>query len=405
MRGENLIKDVIIIGGGPAGLMAANQLKGTDFLLLEKNEQVGKKLMLTGGKRCNITNVLSKEAFMASLNSKKSKFLYKALTQFGREDIIGFFRDRALNLKLEQDFKFFPETEKSRDVLNSLLRDIEPGRIHYNQAVREIHKEDYYVIKTKTDTYYTKNLILCVGSNAYPSTGSSGDILKLLEPFNVGFKQFSPAEAPIYLKNNEVYKDLQGISLSTELKMSTRKQTFKGDVIFTHFGLSGPLILHISELIDEDLAKGPVSLSFSLTTLDFDKVLNETVAKNSSVLALLESLVQKRLAKYVLDALQIENVRLKELSSKKLNAIKDRILKFTVEVSHVEVKEKSFVNAGGILLEEINPNTMALKNHDGLYIAGESMDLAGPIGGFNITIALSTGHLAGQSVKQKLKGA
>ena len=398
-----LVYDCIVVGGGPAGLMAANQLKNLSYLLLEKNERVGKKLMLTGGKRCNVTNVLSKEAFMSSLNSTKSKFLYKALSSFGKEDILSFFKERGLNLKLEQNFKFFPETEKSKDVLSCLIRDIDLDRIRFNQAVKTIRSmNDFYEIETKTDKFLSKNVILCMGSNAYPTTGSSGDMIRLSEAFEIKYKPFSPAEAPIYLEDIVKYKDLQGVSLSTTLRMNTRKKVFEGDLIFTHFGLSGPLILHISELIDEDLSQSPVTLSFSLIEKDFDTKWLEATADNLRLYPFIESLTQKRLAKFIVEETNIENKRLKELSKKDIHKLKEALTNFTVSVLKVEDKEKSFVNAGGVLLDELNPNTMELKKVPGLYVCGESIDLAGPIGGFNITIAMSTGHLAGEAVHRKM---
>jgi len=407
-----MIYDAIIIGGGPAGLMASNVLENNhiNYLLLEKNERVGKKLLISGGKRCNVTNNLTIENFIGSLNFKHRKFLYHALKCFGSNEIIEFFRGHQLNLVLEENLKYFPETQMSSSVLDSLLEDIKPQHIKLHSSVKKIQLEkNIYTIHTADETYQAKNLIIATGSNSYPTTGSSGDGIVLIKPFNIDSIPFTPAETHVFSKEvTEHYKDLQGVSLKNiKLKIIGTNKTYTGGLIFTHFGLSGPSVMHASEDIYQLLLEGKVSLSFQLVSQTREQLIhlfNDSQHMRTSLLSLLETLTTKRLAKKVCDLSNVENKNISELSKKDLNKVIEYLTNFTIEIDSVQTRDLSFVNAGGILTTELNPKTMESKKVEGLYFAGETVDLHGPIGGFNITIALSTGHLCATSILNKLKG-
>lgn len=399
-----MLYDCIVIGGGPAGLMACNQLeKHLNYILLEKNDKVGKKLLLTGGKRCNITNNLSVKDFIESLNVSHKKFLYPALTQFGPKDVIQFFNSRGLELELEQNFKYFPKTGKSSSVLEALLKGMDEKRIHYNEPVRKIFKQETsFLIETDKETYLTKQVIIAVGSNAYPSMGSSGDALLFAKHLGVLYKPFTPAET--YLFSNKVKTedlDLQGVAITTQVRINQDKKTHPGDVLFTHFGVSGPLILHISEIVYDRLEKEPVTLFIELTEQDPIFEFNQKRTTKDMVLSVLESMTSKRLAKKVLDVSGIPNKRVSDMKKTEIETLNRLLKAFEIPIDRVEVKEKAFVNAGGILVDELNPKTMECIAHPGLYFVGESTDLQGPIGGFNITIALSTGRLAANHIVSK----
>jgi len=405
-----MIYDVIVIGGGPAGLMACNilQLNQINYLLLEKNEKLGKKLLISGGKRCNVTNNLSIEEFITSLTFKHKRFLYTALSDFGPKDIIKFFNDRGLTLVLEDNLKYFPETQKSSSVLEALVQGIDLKRIHYGSFVKEIIKnETGFELKTIHHVYQTKRVIIATGSSSYPSTGSNGDGLLFAKKFDIQYVDFTPAETHVYSKYvSEKLADLQGVSLNTEVRINNTKISAQGGLLFTHFGLSGPAILHTSEDIHKEVVKGSASVSFSLTELNKDDAIiafQKAKEQNTHVLKYLEEMTTKRLAKKILDIAQIDNKRIQEISKKDLQIIQDLLLNFTVGIDRVETVDKAFVNAGGILTSELNPKTMGSKKVDGMYFIGETVDLHGPIGGYNITIALSTGYKCSMSIVEEMR--
>jgi predicted Rossmann fold flavoprotein len=399
-----MILDCIVIGGGPAGLMACNQLEGhKNYILLEKNDKVGKKLLLTGGKRCNITNNLPVRDFIESLHMPHKRFLYPSLTQFGPKDVIQFFDLRGLELDLEQNFKYFPKTGKSQSVLDALLKGIKTERIHYKEPAKKISKQqDLYLVETDLDTYLSKNVIIAVGSNAYPTMGSSGDALVFAKYLEIPYKPYTPAET--YLFSDKVKQqdlDLQGVAITTKIRINQDKKTHDGDILFTHFGVSGPIILHISELIYDRLLKEKVTLYITLTEVEPIPVFNQARTTKDTILTTLETMTSKRLAKKVLDVSGIENKRVSDMKKTEIERLNQLLTAFPIPIDGVEVKEKAFVNAGGIDVKAMNPQTMETIQSPGLYFIGESTDLQGPIGGFNITIALSTGRLAAKHIVSK----
>lgn len=405
-----MIYDVIVIGGGPAGLMACNIFENEkiNYLLLEKNDALGRKLLLSGGKRCNVTNNLSPNNFISELNFKHRKFLYPALESFGSNQILSFFKAEGLNLVLEENFKYFPETKKSQSVLGILTTKLNREKIILNSKVIQIEKkENFFIIHAKDKIYSAKNAVIATGSNSYPSTGSSGDGLIFAKELNISFVPFTPAETSVF--SNEVAEklsDLQGVTIEdTTVKINGIKKKYKGNVLFTHFGLSGPAILHASEDIYKELQNGKVYISFPLTNKSEDFIKKEfEKARNTNILVLkiLESLTTKKLSQKILKLSGNDNKNVNEISKKDISKIIISLTNFTIEIDRVQTKELAFVNAGGILTTELDPKTMEAKFHKNLYFIGETVDLHGPIGGFNITIALSTGFICAQNIIEKI---
>jgi len=404
-----MIYDAIIIGGGPAGLMAANQFEkeNINYLLLEKNEKCGKKLLLTGGKRCNVTNHLPIKDFIDTLTYKHKRFLYPALKRFGRDEVISFFKIRNLDFVLENNFKYFPKTEKSLSVLEALTQDLNQAHIRYHQSVKEIHKQNnHYQLITKDSTYLAKHVIIATGSNSFPSTGSSGDGLVFAKHLGINYFDFTPAETHVYsnqIKQN--FKSLQGISLSKVIvKVKQLKTTYQGDLLFTHFGLSGPVIMHLAEFIDQDIRENKTSiLEIPFIDLNQDKLFEILQSQNHKLLhKVLETYTTKRIVEVLLNHLNIESKKIIEIKKKDLHLICEAFTAFEVTIDKVEDKEKSYVNKGGIDTKALDPQSMEVKNNKGLYFIGEVTDLHGPIGGYNITIALSTGYLASTDIISKL---
>jgi len=404
-----MIYDALIIGGGPAGLMAANMLEKNkiNYLLLEKNERVGKKILLTGGKRCNVTNNLSVVEFINELNLKDKRFLYHALNAFGPKDILRFFKDRGLNLILENNFKYFPETHKSQSVVDALLQEVDAKRIRFASAVKKVSQVDgLFHIETLHETYTAKQVLISTGSKAYPSVGSSGDGLVFAEKFGIPVIPFTPAETYVY--SDEVkakHLDLQGVVVkNTTLKILNTKKQFQGDLLFTHFGLSGPIILQASEDIYDAIEAGHKEISISFTDQTKDQIsaqLKDFRVKTS--MQFLEFFASKKIALKILESTLVRPIKLAELSGKEVEALIDNLTQFKIRLDRVESIDKAFVNRGGVDTKALDPKTMHSRFIKGLYFAGELTNLHGPIGGFNITIALSTGRLAALSVVESLK--
>jgi len=398
--------DVIIVGAGTAGLMAAAQLANynIDYLVLEKNEKAGKKLLITGNKRCNIANNLSVEDFVEALTLKNKKFLYSALYQFGKDEIFKFFRERGLEFILENNFKYFPETNKSSSVLDALMKSIENGKIAYNSAVKSIdYQDDDYILKTVDKTYKAKNVIIATGSASFPSTGSSGDGVKFAESLGVKSIPFTPAETHIFSKDiSQNFSTLQGIALKNiDVCIQNTKIKYSGDLLFTHFGLSGPVIYHMSEFVFEEHKKGNNILSVNLCNYSETDLREYFINSRNEGLTLRKALNQlfpKRLTECIISKCSVEKVKLNEIGKKEMNKLINFIISFPVVVDNVETREKSYVNKGGVLAKELNPKTMESKKRKGLYFIGETVDIHGPIGGFNITIAFATAYIAVQSI-------
>ncbi|PAT01892.1 hypothetical protein CI105_03275 [Candidatus Izimaplasma bacterium ZiA1] len=404
-----MIYDVIIIGGGPSGLISANefQKESINYLLLEKNESVGKKLLITGGKRCNVTNNLDVKDFIDALTLKHKRFLYKSLNLFGPKEVISYFDDLGLSLQLENDFKYFPSTNKSSSVLEALLKNLDPKKIKVNEDVKKVSfEEGIYVVKTSNEKFMSKRLIIATGSMSYPMTGSNGDGIKLTKSFNLQSDKFTPAETSVYSSYvTKELSDLQGVSiLDTTLKINNTKHKTTGAIGFTHFGLSGPAVFHLSENIYLELQNNNNLISFNLTSKN-ETELNQMFlrSQNIYILKVLERLTIKRIAKKILDLLKLPNKKVVELSKKDINKIIKMLISFEVKVDKVETVEKAFVNRGGIKTSELNPNSFEVKKQPGLFIVGETVDLHGPIGGFNITIALSSGYSAAFTIISEIK--
>ena len=378
--------DTIIIGGGPAGMMAAisSSYYGNKTLLIEKNRRLGKKLAGTGGGRCNVTNNGTLDDLMAGIPGN-GRFLYSVFSQFDNHDIIQFFEDRGVALKVEDHGRVFPKTDKSKIIIDALAHSIQElgGEVLTNTEVVSVKKIDnLFHIKSATEEFVCEKLIVTTGGKAYPSTGSTGFGYDIARHFKIKVTELEAAESP--LLTDFPHKALQGISMD-DVSLTYQKHHITHDLLFTHFGLSGPAALRMSSFL-----KGGETITLDvlpkLSTEDLDAFLSEN--REKSLKNTLKMLLPERLASFLA---QTFPEKVKQLTPQQASALVKNLKAMPIKMSLA----KSFVTKGGIDLKEINPKTLESKHVPGLHFAGEVLDINAHTGGFNITVALCTGWVAG----------
>lgn len=382
--------DTIIIGGGPAGMMAAisSSYYGNKTLLIEKNRRLGKKLAGTGGGRCNVTNNGTLDDLMAGIPGN-GRFLYSVFSQFDNHDIIQFFEDRGVALKVEDHGRVFPKTDKSKIIIDALAHSIQElgGEVLTNTEVVSVKKIDnLFHIKSATEEFVCEKLIVTTGGKAYPSTGSTGFGYDIARHFKIKVTELEAAESP--LLTDFPHKALQGISLD-DVSLTYQKHHITHDLLFTHFGLSGPAALRMSSFL-KDGETITLDVLPKLSTEDLDAFLSEN--REKSLKNTLKMLLPERLASFLA---QTFPEKVKQLTPQQASALVKNLKAMPIKVTGKMSLAKSFVTKGGIDLKEINPKTLESKHVPGLHFAGEVLDINAHTGGFNITVALCTGWVAG----------
>ncbi len=400
-----------VIGGGPAGMIAAgfSAENNKKVVLIEKNERAGKKLLITGKGRCNITNAEENVRSFIEKFGKKGKFLYSALTAFGVQDIISFFEKRGLELKVERGMRVFPKSDSSRDVLQVLLDFLKQNNVEVllHSKVKKIEKKDNKITKiilSNAQEIIADNYILATGGLSYPTTGSSGDGYVWLKELGHTIINPKPARVSILVKEPWI-KELQGLSLKNvniSIFQGKKRDERFGEALFTDEGLSGPIILDMSRNIDDLLRDGPVELFIDFKpALDHNKLdlrILRDFKENSNkrFKNSLDALLPQKLIPVIINLSQIGPEKLvntitKEERRKIINLLKE----FKLNVNSIDGFERAVITSGGVDLKEIDPKSMKSKLVDNLYIIGELLDLDGPTGGFNLQVCWSTGYLAG----------
>ena len=412
---------VIVIGGGPAGMMAAITASenGNDVTLVEKMNSLGRKLLITGKGRCNITSSLNIEEFIKNTPGN-GRFLYSCYQQYTNKDIIEFLRKQGLEVKEERGNRIFPVTDKSQDVLKCFTKKLKENRVKilYNMQVQKIlvdeQKEKAIGILANNEEMYADKIILATGGKSYPLTGSTGDGYKMVEELGHSVTKIKPSLVPLETYQKSLCQDLQGLSLrNIEMKIldkSKNKMIYEdfGEMLFTHFGVSGPTILSSSahlvryKNIDEKLKNREIVLkidfkpALSTKKLD-DRILRDfTEFKNKQFKNSLEKLLPHKLINPIIKLSKIDpDKKVNEITKEERTRLVDLLKNFTIEIKGFRLIDEAIVTSGGIKISEINPKTMESKLVKNLYFAGEIIDVDSYTGGFNLQIAYSTGFVAG----------
>jgi len=420
------MSNVIIIGGGPAGMLAgiAAASKGDKVTIIEKMNSCGKKLLITGKGRCNITNSTDINGFIENTPCN-GRFLYSALNSFDNKDIIELLEKEGVKTKIERGGRVFPVSDKAHDVLNALLKILKDlnVKILTNKEVKKIIVENGEVVGVTINTVgvdahidpllkiKTDKVILATGGKSYPVTGSTGYGYKLAQELGHTITQIKPSLVPLVSKNEECGK-LQGLSLrNIAIKLKNNDKVIYedfGEMIFTHYGVSGPIILSASahlvryKNVDELLKNNSIKLQIDLKPAlseekldlrilrDFEEVKNKEF-KNS-----LDRLLPQKLIPVVIEKTKINPYkRVNEITKEERVRIVNILKCFGITINGVRPIEEAIITSGGVSIKEINPKTMESKIVRGLYFAGEIIDVDSYTGGFNLQIAWSTGYTAG----------
>jgi len=405
--------DVIVIGGGPAGMMCAGRAGelGSHVLLLEKNRYLGVKLLITGKGRCNITNKIDDLKEMTSKFGKNGKFLFSSFYKFGIEDTINFFESRGVKTKIERGNRVFPVSDQSKDVLNSLIGYLKKSQVAVRTSVpvKDIIKNGNRIEKVvlvSGEEIFANKFVICTGGKSYPGTGSSGDGYNWLTKLGHTITSLSPSLTPIVVEE-EIVKELEGLSLKN-IEISIYKNNKKidsrfGEAIFTADGISGPVILDLSKEIGKHpSAQMKIQIDFK-PALDFAKLDlriqkdfqegNNKIFRNSLDRLLPQKLIPVMIKLSGIDSEKKVNLVTKEERKRLLHLMKE----FSLEFKSLKGYEKAIVTSGGVDLREIDPLTMKSTLIDNLYFAGEIFDLDGPTGGYNLQLCWSTGFVAGEN--------
>lgn len=410
--------DVIVVGAGPSGMMAAISAaqNGAKVALIDKNKKVGKKLLMTGGGRCNVTNARSVDEILTNVPGN-GRFLHSAFSQFSNLDIIEFFESNGVKLKEEDHGRMFPITDKSKTIVDALFNKILSLHVSYfpSQAVDKLLIENGAVIGLETDSesFLSPTIILSTGGRAYPSTGSTGDGYRLARSAGHSISQLYATESALISDEPFILdKSLQGISLR-EIKLSVLNSKGKAiishqhDLLFTHFGISGPAALRCSSFINQLLAKGEKMVTVSLDQFPEKKLgslkneLTSLSKTDKSIKNAFSGLTQERMLLFILEKAGIDpSLSAKTLSERQIDKIASLFKNWQITISKTLPIEKSFVTGGGVSLKEINPKSMESKQTQGLFMTGELLDINGYTGGYNITCAFVTGFVAGKHAAQ-----
>ncbi len=402
--------DVIVIGGGPAGMYAAITAaqRGSKVLLLEANDRLGKKLLITGKGRCNVTNNCGAQEVLQNI-PRNGRFLYSALESCPPAQVMDFFETNGCPLKTERGNRVFPVTDKSQSILDCLKAVMHKHKVTVQTAkVSEILAEDGKVtgVKTKSGTISAKKVILATGGVSYPTTGSTGDGYRMAEQLGHTVTSIEGSLVPLETAGN-ICQQMQGLSLrnvGVKLLNAKGKVLYKdfGELLFTHFGVSGPTVLSASAHLKGDGCKLLLDLKPALDENKLnDRILRDLdTYKNRTMENALTDLLPRSMIPVVLEMLSIPaDLQANSLTKQQRRSLVELLKAFPVEITGKRPVTEAIITSGGVKVSEIDPKTMESKLIRGLYFAGEIIDCDAYTGGFNLQIAWATAYAAGTAVK------
>lgn len=412
-----VIYDVIIIGGGPAGMIAAGRAAelGARVLLLEKNARLGIKLLITGHGRCNITNKIDSPREFAEKFGRNGKFLLSAFSRFGVKDIIHFFENRGVATKIEKNNRVITESDRAEDVLNALAAYMKEGRVEarLDAAVQSIERSGSKIDKvvlSSGEAVCAEKYIISTGGKSYPLTGSTGDGFIWAKALGHTIVRPTPALTPVLLKDGFI-ADLEGLSLR-DVRISAYKDNKKfdsavGEALFTAKGMSGPLVINMSKSIGNALPdnvelKIDLVPQFDFSGLDDKLRADFQATPNKLIKNCLDALLPLKIIPVILEIAKVDpEKKVKGITKEERKKLLHIMKEFTVQVAGLPGFEKAVITAGGVELKEVDSRTMRSKIIDNLYFAGEVLDLDGPTGGYNLQVCWSTGYVAGEAAAAK----
>ena len=407
-------KKIIVVGGGPAGMMAAIRAGelGKKVVLLEKNRSLGKKLLITGNSRCNLTNTYDLETFLSKIPGN-GNFLRNAFKKMFNNELLEFFSRRGVRFVSEKGHKIFPLTSKAETILEVLVKDLTKNHITIKCSVAMttliVRDKKIKALKCSDGSVLDcDSIIIATGGITYPATGSTGDGIKIAKELDLEIVKPRPALVPMETVQ-EYPKLIEGLTCQNiNLKFISecgKKVSLTGDLIFTAFGISGPVVLSLSSTVSGWLERNnkvsaEIDLMPELTREETETFLLKEFSENSgkSVKNTLRTLLSARMVDLFLRIADITpDKKTGNITREERKKLLDHIKKFTLDIKKIKGISHAVITRGGVSLKEIDPRTMGAKKIEGLYFAGEVIDVDGDTGGFNLQIAFSTGYLAGEN--------
>ena len=414
------IWDVVVIGGGPAGMMAAIKASenGARVILIEKNDSLGRKLLITGGGRCNVTNSEFDNRKLLEKFKGNSKFLFSAFSEYSVKETLEFFHSNHMETKVENDLRTFPVSNKAETVWNVLVENLKKNKVEIisNSPVVEIIKEENKVSGVKLQNkkiILGKSIIIATGGTSRPETGSTGDAYKWLRDLGHTIIEPTPSLVPVAIKDKWI-KRLAGVSLPsgkiTLYQNETKQGVARGKILFTHVGLSGPAILNISKDIGELLKYGEVELSLDLLPAEDYSTLNTRLQElfkehdKKNFKNALSNIIPSALTPIIIELALIKpdtkcHSITREDRLKLVHLLKDVRLK----VDKLLGVEKAVITSGGVILEEVDFKTCSSRLYPNLYLVGDILNIDRPSGGYSLQICWTTGFVAGNSASSQIK--